>query len=590
MVTLLFLCLPLCFAAGYLVATAFAKVRSERACSAVRTELDQRLAVANNSINALEASLQERGDRIKVLEESLGAVQDAKSAAAEASATASAQATAYKEEGDRARARIDDLERELDGLQTCFHGASVQAADLNATLAARTEERDTLKASVETQAEEITGLRTDLETKQEAITALKVELKGLEESSVARLEAVQLAQTSLTATFASLSAEALKGNSDVFLQLAKAQMEGGKVEATLDLEARQVAIANLLSPVQATLAAMQEQVQTLAKDRSAAEASLGTNILSLVQAHQGLQSETAKLTTALRRPEVRGQWGEIQLRNVVEYAGMHEHVDFEIQNTLTIGDGKRRPDLLVKLPGNKRIAVDAKTPIHAYLEALDLEGAAREERLDAAAAQVRTQVDHLADKAYFNGLTESPDFVVLFLPLESLFSMALERDPHLLDDAIRRNVLPATPTTLVALLKAGYYGWAQERIQANAEEIQKLGVELLDRVMVMAEHTDALRKGLVASVEAFNKFAGSLETRVMVTGAKLKELGIHGSPSKRKVRGLHAPAAIHDVLVGLPKLGIAGEAPILDAEVAEDVVEAMESLEVLPPGDAGTEA
>ncbi|MGA2079634.1 MAG: DNA recombination protein RmuC [Holophaga sp.] len=421
---------------------------------------------------------------------------------------------------------------------------------------------------------ELQSARKELGERSADVAALKAHLEGLQRTATARLEAVQEAQGRLSETFAALSAQALKANSEAFLQLAGAQMQGGREQAVTDLQARQEAITNLLSPVRTTLEAMQTQVQALALQRSHADATLTENLRHLAEAQQGLQGETSKLTNALRRPEVRGQWGEIQLRNVVEYAGMQEHVDFELQNSMEVGDARRRPDMLVHLPGGKRLAVDAKAPVQACLEALELEGAAREERLDAVAEQIRTQVRGLGDKRYFDGLAESPDFVVLFLPLEALFSLALERDRHLLEDALKENVILASPTTLVALLKAAAYGWAQERITANAEEIQKLGTELLERVMVMAEHTDALRKALVASVEAFNRFAGSLESRVLATGAKLRELGIRPAPRRKgRALDLRAPQAIHLEVSGLPKLGVAGEAPVLDVEAVEEGTE-----------------
>jgi DNA recombination protein RmuC len=458
--------------------------------------------------------------------------------------------------------------------------ARAELAAAGARTAALEAERDRLKAEADGREWDLRNLREDLAAKGELAATLAARIRGLEETAAARLEAVRDAQGKLAESFAALSAQALQANSETFLQLARAQMQGGQDRAAQDLEARQEAIGNLLAPVRDTLAAMQGQVQALAVERTAAEATLDANLRNLAQAHRGLQDETARLANALRRPEVRGQWGEIQLRNVVEYAGMREHVDFELQGALAVGDARRRPDMVVKLPDGKRVAVDAKAPLRAYLEALAEQGAAREERLDAVAAQVRAQVRSLGDKRYFDGLAESPDFVVLFLPLEALFSLALERDPHLLEEALGQNVVLASPTTLVALLKAAAYGWAQARVQANAEAIQKLGGELLERVLVMAEHTDALRRALVSSVEAFNRFAGSLESRVMVTGARLRDLGIRPAPRRKaRVQDLEAPAAIHLEVSGLPKLGVAGAAPVLDVEAMEET-----------SGDGGEEA
>jgi DNA recombination protein RmuC len=449
--------------------------------------------------------------------------------------------------------------------------AEQRLAAAQALLAAAGAERDRLRQDLENRDRELAHGRAELRAKGELAASLASRLEGLEQTSAARLEAAQAAQARLGEAFKALSAEALRANNEAFLQLARTQLQGSQAQAARDLQARQESIEHLLAPVRTALGAMQDQVQSLRRERSAAEAALGTQMATLAQAHQGLQDETARLASALRRPEVRGQWGEIQLRNVVEYAGMQEHVDFELQDALAVADARRRPDLLVNLPNGKRLAVDAKAPIQAYLEAQEAEGAAREERLDAVADQVRAQVRNLGDKRYFDGLAESPDFVVLFLPLEALFSTALERDRNLLEDALRQNVILASPTTLVALLKAAAYGWAQERIQANAEAIQQLGTELMERVLVMAEHTDALRKALVASVEAFNRFAGSLESRVLATGAKLRDLGIRPAPRRKgRLAGLQGPAPIHAEVSGLPRLGVAGEAPALDVEPVED--------------------
>jgi DNA recombination protein RmuC len=470
-------------------------------------------------------------------------------------------------------------------LQLVRAEARAAGAAAEARAAALAEQRDRLQAQAEGREWERRNLRDDLAAKTELAASLAERVRGLEATAAARLEEVREAQGRLAESFAALSAQALQANSEAFLRLAGAQMQGGRERAAQDLSARQEAIANLLAPVRETLAAMQGQVQALALERTAAEATLDANLKNLAQAHRGLQDETARLASALRRPEVRGQWGEIQLRNVVEYAGMREHVDFELQDALAVGDARRRPDMVVKLPDGKRVAVDAKAPLRAYLEALAEQGAAREARLDAVAAQVRAQVRGLGDKRYFDGLAESPDFVVLFLPLEALFSLALERDPHLLEEALGLNVILASPTTLVALLKSAAYGWAQARIQANAEAIQKLGAELLERVLVMAEHTDALRKALVASVEAFNRFAGSLETRVMATGGRLRDLGIRPAPRRKaRVRDLQAPAPIHLEVSGLPRLGVAGAPPVLEAEAVAEPVRAEAGGSPADPG------
>ena len=478
---------------------------------------------------------------------------------------------------------LETVQNERATLQACL-------AESRANLAHLIQERETLSEEVARKTAALEEAQAELQAKAESIVLLTEQLAGVQQIAEARLEAFQVAQTQMSETFQGLSAEALRTNSETFLQLAGTQMQGAQAASAADLEARRVAIENLVAPVQTTMNTMQEQVQRLATDRVAAEASLGTHIQNLVSAQQGLQSETSRLAGALSKPEVRGQWGEIQLRNVVEYAGMKEHVDFVTQDEMELDGKKRYPDMVVKMPGGKLLAVDSKTTARAYLESLELKGEARAKRLKDVAAQVRNQVEALGRKGYYNGLVESPDFVVLFLPLEVLFSVALEQDPNLLEFAAQHNVIPASPTTLLALLKAAAYGWDQARVQANAEEIQKLGAELLKRLSDMAGHTQDLRNALEGSVKAFNAFAGNLESRVMVSGQRMLELGIkpvitgQGKKGKKGTLRHHAPPAISMDLNGLPKLGIAGPKPPTDVEILEgeeeDEVEAEVEVEV----------
>jgi DNA recombination protein RmuC len=275
---------------------------------------------------------------------------------------------------------------------------------------------------------------------------------------------------------------------------------------------------------------MGEQLAALAKERAASHAALHEHLRLMGESQRNLADETESLVRALRSPQVRGQWGEMQLRRVVELAGMQEHCDFAEQKTMSTADGRLRPDLIVRLPGRKAVVVDSKAPLLAYLDAAEeRDDLKRGALLDQHAKQVRTHIEQLAEKDYANELSEAPDFVVLFLPGESFFSEACRRDPALIEFAINRGVIPASPTTLITVLKAVAYGWQQERIGERAERIRDLGIELHDRLRTTAEHLDALRRSLSRSVESYNAAVGSLESRVLPTARKLRDFGAaHG--------------------------------------------------------------
>jgi DNA recombination protein RmuC len=354
--------------------------------------------------------------------------------------------------------------------------------------------------------------------------------------------------TRLAERFQALSAEALDASTSRFLQVAEGRLQAANANASTELETRRAAVEHLVGPLKETLARVEAQLRESDEARTRSHAALAEQVSIARQTSEQLRTQTQALVTALRRPEARGRWGELQLRRVVELAGMSARCDFDEQVAVTGPDGPQRPDLVVRLAGGKNIVVDSKVSLAAYLEAAESpDEAVRSARMDAHARHLRDHVDRLAGKAYWAALSPSPEFVILFIPGEAFLAPALERDPGLLEHALAHRVHIATPTTLVTMLRTAQYAWQQEALSENARAVFDLGRELYDRLAGLGKHVDGLGRALTKAVSAYNQTVGSLESRVLVSARRLNDLGVTDgdllplAPVEETARALSAP-------------------------------------------------